>query len=56
MFAVIAGTYDDFTPNCKYSDKFETLDQAIEAYDKLGGYPWSYIEYNGWVMDLWSKD
>ncbi|MBM5036762.1 hypothetical protein HYO05_21725 [Vibrio parahaemolyticus] len=55
MFGVIAGKYDDNEPNYKYSDEFDTLDEAIAAYDKVSSYPWAYIEYKGRVLDLWAK-
>ena len=55
MFIVTAGKYDDQEPNCKYSDSFETLDDAIKAYDLVMGYPWQYIEYQGRTIEVWSK-
>lgn len=54
-FTVIAGKYDNQDKSCKYSDDFDTLDQVIEAYDKVSGYPWAYIEYQGRIMDIWDK-
>lgn len=55
MFSVIAGKYDGQDKNCKYSDEFETLDQAIAAYDTVSSYPWAHIVYQGRVLDVWDK-
>ncbi|WP_299202599.1 hypothetical protein [uncultured Amphritea sp.] len=54
-FTVIAGKWDDQERNCKYCEDFDTLAQAIEAYDKVSGYPWAFIEYQGRVLELWDK-
>lgn len=56
MFSVIAGKYCDQEMNCKYSNEFETLDEAIEAYDEVASYPWAYIQYKNRTIDLWAKD
>ncbi|MBU2968715.1 hypothetical protein KO527_05055 [Pseudoalteromonas sp. C2R02] len=55
MFSVIAGKYDDQQMNCKYSDEFETLDEAIEAYGEVDSYPWAYIQYKNRTLELWAK-
>ena len=56
MFTVIAGKYDDNEMNCKYSsDAFKTPGEAIEDYDRVSGYPWAYIEYNGRIIEVWAK-
>ena len=55
MFTVIAGNYDGYERNCKYSNGFDTLDQAIEEFDKMSDYPWSYIEYKGRILDVFYK-
>ena len=46
-FTVVAGKYDGYDRNCKYCESFDTLDEAISAYDKLNGYPWAEISYKG---------
>ena len=46
-FTVIAGKYDGYDLNYKYCESFDTLDEAISAYDKLNGYPWVEISYKG---------
>lgn len=56
MFGVLAGKYDDQELNCKYSCEFDTLDEAIVAYDSVSSYPWAYIKYKGRILELWSKD
>ena len=57
MFSVIAGKYEDNNEaNYKYSCEFETLDEAIAAYDFVSDYPWAYIKYKGRVLELWRKD
>jgi hypothetical protein len=56
MFSVRAGKYDDQQMNCKYSDEFETLDEAIKAYDNVDSYPWAYIQYKNRTLELWAKD
>lgn len=57
MFIVIAGKYDDEGPNCKYSSEpHSTLEKAIEDLDRVSGYPWSYIEFNGRILDVCHKD
>jgi len=52
MFSVIAGKYDGDDLNCKYSDDFDSLDDAIAAFDKVKGYPWAFIQYKGRVLEL----
>lgn len=42
-FTVIAG---------KYSESFDTLDEAIAAYDKVNDYPWAEINYKGRVLKV----
>lgn len=54
-FHVSAGKYDDQERNCKYCDSFATLDEALEAFKKISSYPWSEIEYKGWVIDAYQK-
>lgn len=56
MFQVMAGKYDDNDLNCKHSVEHETLDAAIEDYDRVSSYPWAYIEYKGRILELWSKN
>lgn len=46
-FTVVAGKYDGFDHNCKYVEKFTTLDAALEALHKVADYPWHHIEYRG---------
>jgi len=58
-YQVLAGRWWDDScseRNCKYSYDFRTLDEAIEALDKVSSYPWSYIEYKGRVLELLHKD
>lgn len=55
-FVVVAGKYEDNELNCKYSsEEHTTLDAAIEDYDRVSSYPWSYIEYKGRILELWAK-
>jgi hypothetical protein len=57
MFGVIAGKIDsDQSWNCKYSDEFETLGEAIKAYDEVSSYTWAYITYEGRYLDLCYKE
>lgn len=51
-FMVLAGKYDDFGDNCKYCESFDTLDEAISAYDKVNDYPWARIEYKGRMLQM----
>lgn len=51
-FAVLAGEYDDLGANYKYSANFNTLDEAITAYDKVKDYPWAEIEYKGRTLQV----
>lgn len=51
-FTVLAGKYDDFGANCKYSATFTTLDEAISAYDKVREYPWARIEYKRRMLQV----
>jgi len=51
-FMVLAGKYDDFDRNCKYIANFNTLDEAISAYDKVKDYPWAEIEYKGRTLQV----
>ena len=46
-FTVVAGKYDGYDRDCKYCESFDTLDEAISAYDKLNAYPWAEISYKG---------
>lgn len=55
LFTVSAGKYDGNDHNCKYSDSFATLDEAIDAYDEVSSYPWAYIYYKGRYLDLYRK-
>lgn len=52
MFSVIAGNYCGGERNCKYSSDFETIDEAIKAYDSVSNYSWAYIEYKGRYLDV----
>ena len=54
-FMVLAGKYDgwgDYDRNCKYIANFNTLDEAISAYDKVKDYPWAEIEYKGRALQV----
>jgi hypothetical protein len=51
-FTVAAGKYDDNELNTKYVDSFATLDEAIDAYDEVCGYPWAEIEYKGALLQV----
>ena len=51
-FAVLAGKYDGHERNYKYSANFNTLDEAISAYDKVKDYPWAEIEYKGRTLQV----
>lgn len=56
MFGVVAGKIDsDQNWNCKYSNDFETLEDAIKAYDEVSNYPWAYITYKGRYLDMYYK-
>jgi len=57
MFHVLAGKYDcdQHDRVCEFSDEFETLDEALVVYDKLSGYPWSFIEFKGRYLEAFSK-
>jgi len=53
MFGVVAGKIEGNSQfNCKYSDDFETLAEAIKAYDEVSSYPCSYITYDGRYLEL----
>ncbi len=57
MFGVVAGKIEGNNEwNCKYSDDFETLAEAIKAYDKVSNYPWAYITYDGRYLELFYKE
>lgn len=47
-FSVAAGKYEDIDggveENCKFSDDFETLEQAMAAFEGVKSYPWARIE------------
>ena len=52
---VLAGKYDgwgDYDRNCKYIANFNTLDEAISAYDKVKDYPWAEISYKGRELQI----
>ena len=51
-FTVIAGKYEGYDLNYKYSESFDTLDEAIAAYDKVNDYPWAEINYKGRVLKV----
>ena len=51
-FHVIAGKIEDEGMNVKYADSFETLDEAINAFDQAQGYPARYIQYENRFLDL----
>lgn len=56
LFYVVAGKYDDHAMNCKYSsDGHETLDAAIEDFDRVSGYPWAYIQYKNRIVTVMQK-
>lgn len=55
-FGVIAGKWDESERNCKYSADFASLDEAVEAYDRVSGYPWAYILYKGRTLELYCKE
>lgn len=44
QFDVVAGKYDGSEENCKYSNRFDTYDEALAALTKVSDYPWSRIE------------
>ena len=46
-FKVLAGKYDGHERNYKYSANFNTLSEAISAYDNVKDYPWAEISYKG---------
>ena len=57
MFDVLAGKYEEHHElNVKYSNSFDTLDDAIKAYDEVSNYPWAYIQYKGRTLELWGND
>ena len=51
---MIAGKYDGYDLNYKYSESFDTLDEAISAYDKVkvNGYPWVEISYKSRMLQV----
>ncbi len=51
-FAVLAGEYDDLVVNYKYCANFNTLDEAITAYDKIKDYPWVEIKYKDRTLQV----
>ena len=51
-FMVLAGTYDAFGANCKYSATFTTLEEAFAAYDKVKDYPWAEITYKDRTLQV----
>lgn len=55
-FEVLAGKYDEYERNCKYSESFATIDDAIAAYDKVDCYPWCYMTYRGRVIEVCRRD
>ena len=52
-FTVIAGKYDGGERNCKYVESFDTLDEAIVAYQAFDDYPWCEIVYEGADNTIW---
>lgn len=45
-FRVNAGKYEhDYERNSKYCDSFATMQEALEAWEKVIDYPWAVIEY-----------
>ena len=52
-FTVVAGKYDGYDRDCKYCESFDTLDEAISAYDKLNVYPWAEISYKGRRLQIY---
>ncbi|NQZ05686.1 MAG: hypothetical protein HRT35_00860 [Algicola sp.] len=54
-FTVVAGKNDGNERDIKYIENFETLDDALLAYDKYIGLPWAYIKYKGRVLEVWHK-
>ena len=54
-FMVLAGKYDgyyDYDRNSKYIANFNTLSEAISAYDNVKDYPWVEIEYKGRTLQV----
>ena len=51
-FTVIAGKYDGYDLNYKYCESFDTLDEAISAYDKVNDYTWAEISYKGRALQV----
>lgn len=47
-FSVAAGKYEtddgETIENCKFSDDFETLEEAIASFEEHKSYPWCRIE------------
>lgn len=53
MFHVIAGKYDGYEENCKFADSFDSIDKALECLKTVNDYPWSRIEYKGYVINAY---
>ena len=51
-FTVVAGKYDGYLLTCNYCESFDTLDEAISAYDKVNDYPWAEISYKGRALQI----
>lgn len=51
QFTVLGGKMDMGELNWKYANCFDTLDEAIQAYQRLG-YPFKRIEYKGWIIEV----
>ena len=55
QFHVSAGKYDSQERNCKYCESFNSIDDAIEAYDRYKSYPWAVIEYGDYEFTPYKK-
>lgn len=47
VFEVLAGTWDDNEPNCKYANEFSDFDDAFAEYKRHNTRPWSALIKNG---------
>lgn len=64
VFGVLAGSYDDNEPNCKYCDEFTCLEAAIAEYKKHSTRAWvcvlcgdlTLIGYNPLMNDVHPDD
>lgn len=51
VFIVLAGSWDDQYPNCKFAGEFSTLQEALEEYEQHNTRHWACIEVNGLVIE-----